>query len=117
MPRLRGRAGETGAGVCVGSIFRSVLLARCGSRCCNRGGFPLDPPMIRVPRRVSSCLVAGLAFGLLALPAMAARIYQWKDARGVTHYTDLPPPNQGHTTREVGQKSAAPTKPAVNAEI
>ncbi|CAA9354836.1 MAG: hypothetical protein AVDCRST_MAG71-2976 [uncultured Lysobacter sp.] len=72
--------------------------------------------MIRVPRRVSLCLLAGLALGLLALPATAGRVYQWKDARGVTHYTDLPPPNQSHTTRQVGQKSAAAAQPVVNAD-
>lgn len=76
----------------------------------------MDSPMSRVPRRVSSCLVAGLALSLLALPATAARIYQWKDARGVTHYTDLPPPNQSHTTRAVGEKTAIPAKPAVNSD-
>ena len=35
-----------------------------------------------------------LALVLVVLPASAAKVYQWKDANGVTHYTDTPPPGQ-----------------------
>ncbi|WP_189456921.1 DUF4124 domain-containing protein [Cognatilysobacter bugurensis] len=62
--------------------------------------------------------LCGVALGLLvSLPVSAAKVYQWKDAQGVTHYTDLPPAGQ-HTTRTVGAKTATPAiaaKPAVNA--
>lgn len=39
-------------------------------------------------------LSTGLAVLLLALPAFAGKVYQWKDASGVTHYSDAPPPGQ-----------------------
>ena len=51
--------------------------------------------------RSSSTLSPWLAAGrlLVALPATAGEFYQWKDARGVTHYSDSPPPNQAHKSR------------------
>lgn len=70
----------------------------------------------RVPPARLSWIAVGL---LLALPASAAKVYQWKDARGVTHYTDLPPPDREHTTRTLGGQREAPAvataKPVVNA--
>lgn len=50
-----------------------------------------------------------LAAGLLAaaLPATAGEVHQWKDARGVTHYSDSPPPNQTHKSRTISQKGTA----------
>jgi hypothetical protein len=69
-------------------------------------------------RRAPLLPLCGVALGLLvSLPALAAKVYQWKDAQGVTHYTDLPPAGQ-HTARMVGVKSATPAvvaKPVVNA--
>ena len=64
-------------------------------------------------------LAAGLL--LLALPAFAGEVYQWKDARGVTHYSDSPPPNQAHKTRAITAHGSTATavvaKPAaVNAD-
>lgn len=74
--------------------------------------------MPRAARRSPLLPLCGVALGLLmSLPALAAKVYQWKDAQGVTHYTDLPPAGQ-HTTRSVGAKSATLTvaaKPVVNA--
>lgn len=47
-------------------------------------------------------LLAGLICLLAALPVGAARVYQWKDANGVTHYSDEPPPaGQEFRGREV----------------
>lgn len=45
---------------------------------------------------------------LLVATAAAAqqRVYQWKDANGVTHYTDMPPA-QTHKTRDISNKSGA----------
>jgi hypothetical protein len=64
-----------------------------------------------------------LAAGLLtvSLPAFAGKIYQWKDAKGNTHYSDAPPPNQGHKSRTLDPKGAtvgpATAKPvAANAD-
>lgn len=75
--------------------------------------------MNRVPRRAPLVRLSWIAVGLLlALPASAAKVYQWKDAKGVTHYTDLPP-SQAHTARQVGGKPTTPVaaaaKPVVNA--
>ena len=56
--------------------------------------------------RPSSRLLPWLAIGLLilSLPALAGEVYQWKDAKGVTHYSDSPPPNQTHKSRAIDQK-------------
>lgn len=61
----------------------------------------------------------GMALALLALPVAANQVYQWKDAKGVTHYSDSPPVNQPHKTRELSLKPASTTaapKPVVNSD-
>lgn len=75
--------------------------------------------MPRQPFRLLPGLLAGLCL-VVALPASAAKVYQWKDAQGVTHYTDAPPAGQEYKNRgqhEDTSKPAAPTaaKPVVNA--
>jgi len=59
----------------------------------------------RTSSTLLSCLAAGLL--LVALPAASGEIYQWKDARGVTHYSDSPPPNQTHRSRAINPRGAA----------
>jgi hypothetical protein len=55
-------------------------------------------------------LFVGLTALLLALPAFAGKVYQWKDAKGVTHYSDSPPPAQpGVKNRELKTTGPAPT--------
>jgi hypothetical protein len=75
--------------------------------------------MNRLPRVSLACLPWIAAGLLLALPASAAKVYQWKDAQGITHYTDMPPPDQKHTTRKLdGQREApaiATAKPVASA--
>lgn len=76
--------------------------------------------MNRVPRRAPLARLPWIVVGLLlALPASAAKVYQWKDAQGVTHYTDLPPPDQKHTTRSLSGRhetvAVAPAKPVASA--
>jgi len=73
--------------------------------------------------RPTSPLLPWLAAGLLlvALPAAAGEVYQWKDAKGVTHYSDSPPPNQAHKSRAINLQGTpvvvAAAKPvAVNAD-
>jgi hypothetical protein len=61
-------------------------------------------------RNGSSPLIVAL---LLACTAAAAgELYQWKDAHGVTHYSDAPPPKGAFKARNVqirdGQAAAAP---------
>ena len=65
--------------------------------------------------------LAALLAGLVIAPsahAQATRVYQWKDAQGVTHYADHPPPEQARK-RNVGDAShglSAPEAPAAPAE-
>ena len=46
-----------------------------------------------------SCLLL-LAAGLCT-SASATNVYQWKDAQGVTHSSDKPPPGQKYDTRRI----------------
>jgi hypothetical protein len=49
---------------------------------------------------------------VLALPALAGEVYQWKDAKGVTHYSDAPPPDTAYKNRVVKQNVPAPAQAA-----
>ena len=51
-------------------------------------------------------LAIALALTVAAAPALAQqqRVYQWKDANGVTHYADMPP-TQTHKSRDIDNKS------------
>lgn len=62
-------------------------------------------------------MIRPLSYSLLALclalaisPLAAQTVYQWKDARGVTHYSDSPPP-KGATRREVRTPEGTPYTP------
>ena len=50
-------------------------------------------------------LVAVLVLSLASATALAEqqRVYQWKDANGVTHYTDMPPA-QTHKSRDIDNR-------------
>ena len=62
-------------------------------------------------------LAAVLATGLLAAPAAAQELYQWKDANGVTHYSDTPPPaGADHSVRYIRQNGAATAASSSEAE-
>jgi hypothetical protein len=52
------------------------------------------------------CWILGLGFVLASAPLLAQTVYQWKDARGVTHYSDSPPP-KGATKRELRSRQPA----------
>ena len=60
--------------------------------------------------RSLSCLLAALSLAMVASPLEAQTIYQWKDAKGVTHYSDSPPP-KGGTRREVRTSKGTPATP------
>ena len=51
-------------------------------------------------------VATALALLLAAAPTLAQqqRVYQWKDANGVTHYADMPP-SQSHKTRDLDNNS------------
>jgi hypothetical protein len=57
--------------------------------------------------RVSCVILATLLFSLAGL-SQAGELYQWKDAKGVTHYSDAPPPKGQYQARNIqvrdGQK-------------
>jgi hypothetical protein len=59
-----------------------------------------------------------LVLVLASATAQAAGIYQWKDAKGVTHYTDTPPPDSGYRQRNIYHPDPGPpataAKPAEN---
>ncbi len=44
---------------------------------------------------LAAILAAGIA------PAAAQTVYKWKDARGVTHYSERPPASGGYSTQDV----------------
>ena len=58
-------------------------------------------------------LAIALALTVAAAPALAQqqRVYQWKDANGVTHYADVAP-KQGHQTRDLDVKDGKAAAPA-----
>ena len=70
---------------------------------------------MRAPILASLCVLV-----LASAAAHAAGIYQWKDAKGVTHYTDAPPPGSQYRQRNIYQVEPAPAaapgtaKPAEN---
>ncbi|GAB3379068.1 DUF4124 domain-containing protein [Lysobacter fragariae] len=68
--------------------------------------------------RIGPTLLLGLCTLAFACPAFAGKVYQWKDANGVSHYSDSAPPEQGYKNRQMKDGPAAPVadaKPAENA--
>ena len=61
-------------------------------------------------RLALACLLACIAF---AAHAQSGGVYKWKDARGVTHYSDSPPPDgrYGNVQPDAQARKAAPAKP------
>lgn len=60
-------------------------------------------------------LIACSAMTLLlaASPLLAQTVYTWKDAKGVTHYSDAPPPKGEYSDRRI---EATPPTPVAAAE-
>ncbi|GAB6194987.1 DUF4124 domain-containing protein [Lysobacter xanthus] len=48
---------------------------------------------------------------LVAIPAFAGQVYTWKDAKGVTHYADAPPPGSTTKPRQFGERPVVPAAP------
>lgn len=57
-------------------------------------------------------LLLAAAVAACALPAAAGKVYQWKDANGVTHYSDEPPPRGAYSDREISTSDPAVIAPA-----
>lgn len=56
-------------------------------------------------------LLLAAAVAAFALPAVAGKVYQWKDANGVTHYSDEPPPRGAYSDREISSRDPAVIAP------
>ena len=61
--------------------------------------------------RPLSVIAAALLLSTVATAAAQQRVYQWKDANGVTHYTDVAP-KQIHQTREIEVNDGKPAEGA-----
>ncbi|MEP6908693.1 MAG: DUF4124 domain-containing protein [Pseudoxanthomonas sp.] len=57
---------------------------------------PTSPPLTRA--------LALLLLASACSPALAQKVYQWKDAAGVSHYSDSPPPNQQVKDRRIDNR-------------
>lgn len=69
-------------------------------------------------RALSTRLLLIRACALLVLAsacttALAGKVYQWKDAQGVSHYADSPPPNQQVKNRRIDNRGAPVAEDAV----
>ena len=51
-----------------------------------------------------TCTLATLLLLGSAAPAFAQKVYQWKDAKGVSHFSDSPPPSQQYTDRRIDHR-------------
>ena len=71
--------------------------------------------MPRSVRPLSASVGACIAVALLlaAGPLAAQTVYTWKDAKGVTHYSDAPPPKGEYSESKV--KAPPPATPAATA--
>lgn len=87
-----------------------------GVACVAGGPVILLAPSTHLPEsRMRRCLV--LALLVTACPLALAQAYKWKDAQGVTHYADTPPPNNARyekvkTSGTVEAPAPAPAAPA-----
>jgi len=61
--------------------------------------------------RLAVVVVALLACGA----AGAGDVYQWKDAKGVTHYSDAPPPKGQYQARDVTHRDVEATTASASA--
>lgn len=61
-------------------------------------------PRHRPRHWLQACLLTSLA-GASALAA-AGNLYQWKDAKGVTHYSDKPPTDEQYKGRRINDHGA-----------
>jgi hypothetical protein len=66
----------------------------------------------RTLQPVAGAVSLGFIALLLAAPAFAGTVYQWKDAKGVTHYSDSPPPAQRDVQNRHLKDGPAPTEAA-----
>src|SRR5690606_31809059 len=68
-----------------------------------------------MPRNASKTLF-GLSLLLTMAAASAGELYQWKDANGVTHYSQTPPSSGNYTERSESGRDVTPPPVAAKAE-
>ncbi len=56
-------------------------------------------------------LACGALACIAAAPVAAQTVYKWKDAKGVTHYSERPPASGNYTAKD-GQRDPVSAKPA-----
>ena len=71
-----------------------------------------------MPRSIRP-LIAGTAMTLLlvASPLLAQTVYTWKDAKGVTHYSDAPPPKGKYSDRRIEAPPPTPATPVADTTV
>ena len=57
-------------------------------------------------RRLSVVVLAGLVAATLSAGTLAQEVYQWKDANGVTHYSQTPPTSGQYQQRAITHSGA-----------
>ncbi|NLW95718.1 DUF4124 domain-containing protein [Luteimonas wenzhouensis] len=67
-----------------------------------------------MPRLPLLVLVAGL---VAAPAAVSGEVYQWKDANGVTHYSQTPPPSGAYQLRQITAAGASSAQAAAPQEV
>jgi hypothetical protein len=63
-------------------------------------------------QRLLPALMAGLVVACACVSATAGDVYQWKDAKGITHYSNTPPANGTYKTRVVHSDDTPAVAPA-----
>jgi len=98
---------------------RDRFTFRRGRACAPRGAMlesPRAPRALQEPAMPRLPILAFAAAGLLAASAVhGGEVYQWKDANGVTHYSQTPPPAGSFQQRQITgtdrARSASPAAP------
>ena len=63
-------------------------------------------------RRSFPALMTGLVVACVGVAATAGDVYQWKDAKGINHYSNTPPANGTYRTRVVHSDDTPAPAPA-----
>ena len=66
-------------------------------------------------QRLLPALMTGLVVACVCVSATAGDVYQWKDAKGITHYSNTPPANGTYKTRVVHSDDTPAPAPATTA--
>ena len=59
-------------------------------------------------------IMCPLCLSLLVLPALGQQMYKWVDEKGVTHYSESPPPDGTKGASKIEVKTTTPDRPPVD---